>query len=423
MGFIDSLDTRSTKINVGHPRDPVVAEWLGVGSQSNAGISVTPDTAMRVSVVFRAVSLLSQTYASLPITVDRLLPDGGHEVDKKHPLYDVIVYQPNQWQTSFEWREMMYAHFALRGACYSEIVSSGGKAVSQLIPLHPDRVTPFRAPDGKLAFGYTSPNGQQRVILQDEMHFMHFMTMDGIKPISPIGLCRESVGLSLATEEHAARLFSNGARPGGILKMQGHFRDDLSRKNFLESWQRAQGGLRNAGKVAILEDGLEWQQVGMTSEDAQFLETRNFQLAEVGRIFGVPAHKLGDLSRSTNNNIEHQGMEWVSDTVLPGCVRWEQSMQRDLFYGRRTHCVQFDLDGLLRGDSAARAALYSSGLQNGWLNRNEVRVKESYNKSVEDGMNDFTIQSNMMKIKDMGKVQEMPTKPATKSTNSRKKTA
>lgn len=406
MGFVSKIEaeTRSSLQNIGHPRDPAIAQWFGGGSNSNSGLSVTPDSAMRVTVVYRAVSILAQTYASMPLSVDRILPGEGFEVDEKHPLYDLIVYQPNAWQTSFEWREMMAAHFALRGCCYSEIISSGGKSVSQLIPLHPDRVKPFRAPDGKLAFGYTPPDGPSRVILQDEMHFMHLMSSDGTKPISPIGLCREAIGLSLATEEHAARLFSNGARPGGILKMQGHFKDDVALQNFKKSWQEAQGGLRNSNKVAVLEDGLEWQQIGMTSEDAQFLEMRNFQLAEIGpRIFGVPAHKLGDLARSTNNNIEHQGIEFVTDTIRPGCVRWEQAMQRDLFFGRRTHCVQFDLDGLMRGDSVARAAKNSSDLQNGVRTRNQVRRAEGLNRSDAPGMDDYTVQSNMISIGDMGK--------------------
>ena len=146
----------------------------------------------------------------------------------------------------------------------------------------------------------------------------------------------------------------------------------------------------------------------MTSEDAQFLEMRNFQLSEIGpRIFGVPAHKLGDLSRSTNNNIEHQGIEFVTDTIRPGVVRWEQAMQRDLFYGKRTHCVQYDLDGLMRGDSTARAAFNSSALQNGYKSRNEVRRDEGLNRSDAPGMDDYTVQSNMIKTDDMGKFMQV----------------
>jgi HK97 family phage portal protein len=278
-------------------------------------------------------------------------------------------------------------------------VSTGGKAVAQLVPLHPDRVTPFRAPDGRLAFEYRDQGGASRVILQSEMHWMHLLPLGGdpTKPFSPIALAREAIGLSMATEEHAARLFSNGARPGGVLKTKGQINPEGA-KRLKESWHEIHGGLRNTNKVAVLEDGLEWQSIGMTSEDAQFIETRGLQLAEIGRIFGVPAHKFGDLARSTNNNIEHQGIEFVTDTVRPGAVRWEQAMQRDLFYGKRTHCVAFDLDGLMRGDSAARAAWNSTMLQNGVLNRNEVRVNEGYNRSAAPGMDDYTVQQNMALI-------------------------
>jgi HK97 family phage portal protein len=400
MGILSSLETRATWTAPAHPRDPVVAEWFGAGSNSAAGLNVTPDSAMKVTAVFRCVSLLAQTYASLPLTVDRLIAGGGQEPDPTHPLFEVLCYRPNPWQTSFEWREMMGAHFALRGACYSEIIGTGGRAVSALVPLHPDRVRPFMAPSGQMAFEYRPLNGASRVILQSEMHWMHLLPLGGdpTKPYSPIFLAREAVGLSMATEEHAARLFSNGARPGGILKMAGKLKDDEARKRLRESWREVHGGVRNSNRVAVLEDGLEWQTVGMTSEDAQFIETRDLQLAEIGRIFGVPAHKFGDLKRSTNNNIEHQGIEFVTDTIRPGAVRWEQAMARDLLAGKRTHCVAFDLDGLMRGDSAARSAYHGSMLQNGVLSRNEVRVIEGYNRSNAEGMNDYTVQTNMALI-------------------------
>ena len=297
MGLLSALETRATSQVLGPPRDPVIAEWFGMGSRSSSGMSVTGDTAMKVTAVFRCVSLRAQTLASLPLTVERNLPDGGHEPDHKHPLFDKLAYQPNRWQTSFEWREMMEAHFCLRGKCYSEIVASGGASVEELIPLHPDRVTPFRAPSGKLAFRYAPIKGPERIILQDDMFFMHLMSSDGINAISPISLHRESIGLAMATEQHGARLFGNGARPGGVLKMKGHLKDGEAAKRLRESWNDTHGGVGNSHKVAVLEDGMEWQQISMTSEDAQFLETRSFQVIDICRIFGVPPHKVAELTR------------------------------------------------------------------------------------------------------------------------------
>lgn len=407
MGILASLEARSGAVGPAHPRDPVVAAWFGGGANSASGMSVTPDSAMKVTAVSRCVSILAQTYASLPLSVYEMTARGGvsPDPDQSHPLYELLTFRPNKWQTSFEWREMMAAHFALRGACYSEIVSTGGQAVAALVPLHPDRVTPFLAPNGLMAFEYRPSTGPSRIILQDEMHWMHLMPLgsDPTKPMSPIAMAREAVGLSMATEEHASRLFSNGARPGGILKMAGSLKDDDARKRLRESWREVHGGVRNSNKVAVLENGLEWQSIGMTSEDAQFIETRGYQLAEIARIFGVPPHKIADLARSTNNNIEHQGIEFVTDTIRPGAQRWEQAMQRDLFVGKRTHCAYFDLNGLMRGDSAARAAFNASALQNGYKSRNEIRISEGDNPSNATGMDDYTVQSNMISISDLGK--------------------
>ena len=414
MGILSRLESRATAGVVGPPRDPVVAEWLGMGSRSASGMNVTADTAMRVTAVFRCVSLRSQTLASLPLTVERNLADGGHEVARQHIMFNTLAYRPNRWQTSFEWREMMEAHFCLRGKCYSELVNTGGRGISELVPLHPDRVTPFRAPDGKLAFKYAPLDGAERIILQSEMFYLHLMSMDGINPISPIGLHREAVGLALATEEHGARLFGNGARPGGLLKMAGSLKDGEAVKRLRESWSEVHGGVSNSNKIAVLENGLEWQQVGMTSEDAQFLETRNLQISEICRIFGVPPHKVGELTRATFSNIEHQGIEWVTDTIGPQVVRWEQAMQRDLFGDRYTHSVMFDMDGLMRGDSDARSKFYASASQNGWMNRNEIRRLEGRNASTEGGMDDYTVQMNMIKIGDMGKIEPKPLAPEPK---------
>lgn len=402
MGIISRLDeSRATSGTLGPPRDPVIAAWFGGQANSATGLSITPDTAMKSSVVWRCVNLLAQTYASLPLHVYLELGDGGKELDKKHPRYKLLHHRPNEWQTSFEWREMMAGHFALRNRAYSEIVSSGGNAVAALIPLHPDRVRPFRAPDGRMAFEYYPPNGPSRIILQSEMHYLHGMALgaDGV-PLSPVLACREAIGLSLAAEEHSARLFGNGTRLGGVLKFPigKTLADDTARERVLKSWKKAQSGLANVGKTAILEDGLEWQELGMSSLDAQLLEARAFQISDITRIWGIPAHLVGDLSRSTNNNIEHQGIEFVTHTIRPGAIRWEQAIKRDIFGDDEEHSAEFNLEGLMRGDAAARSAYYSSALQNGYKTRNEVRRLENDNPSSDEGMDSFSIQQNMTMI-------------------------
>ena len=408
---------RASAGNIGPPRDPVVAAWFGQGSQSASGMNVTPDNALRVTAVYRAVSLLAQTYASLPLGVYKLMPNGGSVLDIEHPLQYILTKRPNKWQTSFEWREMMYAHFALRGRCYSEIISTGGKSVAQLVPLHPDRVRPFRAPDGKLAFEYSPLEGATRIILQNEMCYMHGLTVDqdGVTPLSPISAAgREAIGNALATQEHSGKLFANGTRLGGLLKMPGHLANDTKRKSLLDGWNRAFGGTRNTGKTALLEDGLEWQSLGMTSEDAQVLETMRFSIADISRIFdSIPLHLLSELERSTNNNIEHQGISFVTHTIRPGAIRREEALERDLLYGRDaiTHCIKFDLDGLMRGDAASRAAYYASGIQNSWMLPNQAVVKEGFNPSDEPNMNKYRVQLNMTTVDKLGAPPPKPEAP------------
>jgi len=429
MGFFDRIfGVRASAGNIGPPRDPVVAAWFGGGSQSSSGINVTPDTALTVTAVYRAVSLLAQTYASLPLGVYKLMPNGGSVLDIEHPLQYTLTKRPNKWQTSFEWREMQYAQFALRGRCYSEIISTGGKSVSQLIPLHPDRVRPFRAPDGKLAFEYSPLEGPTRIILQKEMCYLHGLTVgeDGVTPLSPISAAgREAIGNALAMQEHNGKLFANGTRLGGLLKMPGHLADDTKRKGLLDGWNRAFGGTRNTGKTALLEDGLEWQALGMTSEDAQIIETLQFSIADISRVFdGIPLHMLSELSKSTNNNIEHQGISFATHTIRPGAVRREEALERDLLYGKDavTHCIKFDLDGLMRGDAASRAAYYTSGLANGYLSRNEVRIEEGMNPSSDVGMDKFFSQLNMTTVDKIGTMEpsKLPTPPGENQNDSAK---
>lgn len=401
MGIMDRLESRATSGTLGPPRDPVVAAWFGGMASSATGLSITPESALRSTVVYRCIGLLAETYASLPLQVFREEDNGNKEIDKGHPRYRLLHDQPNRYQTSFEWREMMAGHFALRNRAYSEIISSGGSGVEQLLPRHPDRVRPFRAPDGRLAFEYSPADGPSRIILQHEMHYLHGKDLadDGVTPLSPL-VCREAVGLSLAAEEHSARLFGNGTRLGGVLKFPvgKSLKDDPARKRLLESWSKAQSGLKNVGKTAILEDGLEWEELGMTAVDAQLAELRNLQTAELCRIWGIPPHMVGDLSRATNNNIEHQGLEFTRHTIRPGAARWEQALRRDLFDSDDNHCAEFNLDGLMRGDKAAQAAFYASALQNGYMSRNEVRALENRNSSDAAGMNDFSVQQNMTLI-------------------------
>ncbi len=378
MGILSRIEQRSGNTSA-HPRDPVIAEWWGLSSQSAAGFAVTPETALRVSAVWACVRVLAESVAQLPIKVFRRLDDGGKQPDDAHPLSAVLRRRPNGWQTSFEWREMGVAHQCLRGAAYSRIVASR-RGERSLIPLHPDRVRAEQRSDGSLIYEYWPPEGPRQVLLQEEVLRVPFMVMDGVQPISPIGAQREAIGAALAAQDYGSRFFRNDAVPRAYLKLAGNFKTTDDKAKFRESWQETMTGV-NRHKTPVLESNMELKELGMSNEDAQFLETRKFQVADIARIFRVPPHMIGDLERSTNNNIEHQGIEFVVHTMGPWLARWEQALARDLLKDSEqdTHFIEFNVAGLLRGDIKARYDAYTKGRQWGWLSANDVRRLENLN--------------------------------------------
>lgn len=384
MGILSRIATRASVVGGSHPRDPVIAAWWGAGANSVSGQPVTPDTAMRVAAVFACVRVISESVAQLPLILYRQLAD-GKERAKDHPLYRILHTRPNRWQTPYEFKRMLTGHAVLRGNGYAAIVSTNGAAVSELIPLHPDRVRPYWY-NGAPAYEYTPVDGPVRYIMNSEMLHLRGYSDDGLVGLNPITLHREAVGLALATEDHGARLFSNGVRPSGVLKMAGHLKDDETRKRFKQSFREAYAGSTKSGETLLLEDGLEWSQVGMTSEDAQFLETRQFQRSEIASIFRVPPHKIGDLSRSTNNNIEDQSKSFIEDTLGPWITGFEQAITRDLIEEslQEELFAEYVLEALLRGNIEARYKAYATGRQWGWLSPNDIRKKENMNP-IDDG--------------------------------------
>lgn len=387
---------RAVKFGGTHPRDPVLADWWGSSSATAAGISVTPQSALRAAAVFSCVRVIAESVASLPLILYRRLPDGGKERAVNHPLYGLIGRRPNGWQTRFEFVEQGVGHMCLRGATYARIIADR-KGVRTLMPLHPDRMRGELLDSGKLAYEYTPLTGGREILLQDEVLRVPFMTLDGIKPLSVIAAQREAIGASLATQDYAARLFANDARPtGGLLSWEvGHkFKDDEAEKAFRKAWQEYMTG-ENRHKTAILKPGMKYTPIGMTNDDAQFLETRKMQRSEIAGVFRVPPHMIGDLERATFANIEHQAIEFVVHSITPWLVRWEQALSRDLLSDAEQdeYFFEFLIDGLLRGDAKARAEYFKAAILTGWMSRNEVRVIENLNKA--DGLDDFLAPLNM----------------------------
>lgn len=373
--------------------EPWLVQAFG-GGESKSGQSVTPETAMQCAAVQASVRVLAESVAQLPLILYKRTKDGGKERATDHPLYARLGAKPNGWQTSFEYREAQQVNLALRGNAYAYINRAGGQ-VRELIPLHPNRVTVEQLDDFRVQYRVRT-GSVENVIPQTEIHHLRGLSTNGLVGLSPIAMAREAIGLSLATEEHGARLFQNGARPGGIItrpKDAGKWSEDAA-KRFLASFREAYSG-DGLGKTALMEDGMSFTVVGMTSEDAQFLETRKYQRSEIAAIFRVPPHMIGDLERATFSNIEQQSLEFVMHSLMPWLRRWEQAISRDLLTEREreTYFAEFLVDGLLRGDIASRYAAYAVAITNGFMNRNEVRLRENLNP--EPGLDVFLSPLNM----------------------------
>ena len=340
---------------------------------------VSPDSALRLASVYACVRVLSETMASLPLVVYQRRADGGKDKITDHWLYRLLANRPNRFQNPFEWREMLQGHLALRGNAYNQIITNAKGEVVELMPLHPDRIRLELLPSGEYRYRFTDRFGTESILPRGEVWHLRGLSSDGLLGMSPIELARESLGMALAAQDYGARFFANDAKPtGGWIEFPGSFKDSEAKKVFRESYQQAQSGA-NRGKVLVLENGMKFHEVGVTNKDAQFLELRKFQITDVARLFRVPPHMIGDLDRATFSNIEQQSLEFVMHTMTPWAERWEASIESDLLLEGDDIEVEFDFANLMRGDAASRASYYQSGIQNGWLTRNEARIAENLN--------------------------------------------
>jgi len=359
--------------------DKWLVDWFGGGSKATSGASVSEATALNSTAVYACVRILAETIASLPLPVYRRLQGGGKERAVDHYLYPLLHDQPNPEMTSFEFRETLMGHLALWGNAYAEIERDRAGRVRALWPLRPDRMKVSRDDQG-LRYEYSLPDGHVAVLRQPNVMHIRGLSSDGIVGYSPIRLAREAIGLALATEEFGARFFGSGSRPGGILQHPGRLSEEAA-KRLRKTWEEMHSGLSQAHRIAILEEGMKWTQIGIPPEDAQFLATREFQTIEIARIFRVPPYLLQDFSRATFSNVEHTAISFVVHTIRPWLVRWEQAFKRDLFLPaeRDTYFAEFLVDGLLRGDIESRYRAYSVARQWGWMSADDIRELENLN--------------------------------------------
>lgn len=385
MGLLRRLFEKRT----GHPS---LAAIFGVQSNSYAGVAVTEETALTYSAVFAAIRLLSWSAAMLPLLTYRRQTRGKVRADD-HPLYTLLKEQANPEMTAFEFRSTIMGHAVGRGNGYAEIEWSNAGEPLALWPLNPARMKPERA-NNQLRYLYDLPDGSTANLPAWRVHHIKGLSGNGLTGYSPIRMAMQAIGLGLATEEFGSRFFGNGARPGVILRHPGVLSDN-AHKRLRESWSADHQGLSNAHRMRILEEGMDIQTVGIPPEEAQFLQTRQFQITEVARWFNVPPHMIADMSGATFSNIEEQGVEFVTYSLGPWLTNIEQALARDLLTQpeQRALLIEHLVDGLLRGRTAERFTAYQSALQGGWMSPNEVRERENLNPY--DGGDTYLLPLNM----------------------------
>lgn len=350
------------------------------GTNSAAGIHVNEQTAMRVAAVYACVRVIAETIGALPLNMYRRRADGGRERAAEHPLQILLHDRPNSWQTAQEFREMLTEHALLRGAGYAYINwrSRESNIVDELIPLHPDRVKVTQQPDMQLVYELRRQQGDTITLRADEVFTLRYRTSDGVQPVGVIESGRDSIGVAYATQEYAGRFYRNDATPGVVLKHPAKLSAEAAGR-LKETWNAAHSGSGNSRRTALLEEGMSIERLSLSNDDSQFLETRQFQRSEIAGLFRVPPHLIGDLSRATFSNIEHQSLDFLAHCIGPWMTRWEQSITRDLVTAPATYFPKLSPEALLRGDLKSRYDAYAVGRNWGWLSVNDVRRLEDLN--------------------------------------------
>lgn len=353
--------------------------YRAIGRASTANVEVTTDTAMGIATFWDCVKVLSEDVAKLPLLVYERLEEGKRPAPE-HALYRTLHNKPNGWQTSYNWRRWMQRCRLLWGNGLSEIVPAKGLRGVVLIPIHPSFVRAELQTDATVVYIVKTKDGNERRVPQERMFHLMGESEDGIWGQSVISVARNSLGLTMAAEEHGARSFGSGVSKRIALTHPGHLTEEAARR-LGKSFDDAYGGVANAGKTVVLEEGLGVAEVGMSNEDAQFLDSRRFQAEEVARWFRMKPHKVGILDHATFSNIEHESIDYVVDTLLPELVNWEQSIWDRLISEREQDrfFAEFRVEGLLRGDSKSRAEALQLWRQNGVINADEWRAIENLN--------------------------------------------
>ena len=374
-------------------------DFISGGNRSVAGVNVTEQSALSYSAVWACVRVISESIASLPLITYKRAGENGRNRHDTHPMYDLLKTQPNPEMTAFSFIRTLQAHVLTWGNGYAEIEFDNFGYPKALWPLTPNRVMVDRDPITKeLQYVVTLPRDEKQVILRPENVFhIPGLGFDGIQGYSPIRMQMEAVGMGLALQEFGNRFFGNGTHLGGVVSHPGQLKDDTYNRLRMDLNEKY-SGLGKTHRIMFLEEGMKFERMGIPPEEAQFLESRKFSRTEIAGIFRVPPHKIGDLERATFSNIEHQALEFVTDSLMPWIVLWEQTIAWKLLTPRERRKIfaEFLVEALLRGDYKTRMEGYAKAIQNGIMNRNEVRARENLNPV--DGGEVFLVNGNMIPV-------------------------
>ena len=376
---------------------------------STSGPFVNENTALQTAAVFACIRVISEAVASLPIHVYRYT-DGGQEMLYKHPLHRLLHDAPNPEMTSFDLRETLMSHLLLYGNAYAQIVRNNAGRVMALYPLMPNKMEVSRNESGEIYYTYWRNSDEARkgdpsgnvTLSRDYVLHIHGLGFDGLTGYSPIAMAKNAISMAIATEEYGAGFFANSANPGGLLTHPDTLNDQ---EKIRQTWEALYKRSSKSHGICVLEEGMEFHPVSVPPEQAQFLETRKFQLGEIARIFRVPPHMIGDLEKSSFSNIEQMSMEFAKYTLNPWVVRWEQAMKQALLLPseQEDYFIRFNMDGLLRADYVTRMRGYAIARQNGLFSTNDVRRLENMNiLSPEEGGDLYLVNGNMVKLIDAG---------------------
>jgi HK97 family phage portal protein len=372
-----------------------VFEEIVESRKGSAGVYVSPESSLRCSAVLSCVRVLAESIASMPFNVYRRIPGGGKEIAEDHPLQDVLAYEPNDWMTSFEWREWMQSQMLLWGNAYSLIKPGRRGSVDQLIPLHASRMEIVRLENGRLQYQYREDGKPTPTpYRQDQIFHLRWLSSDGVTGYVPTTLSQDAIGLARATELYSSSFFGNGAQSGTYIETDQPFKPEAIQR-FKQQWDEAHRGPMKAFGTVVMPHGFHKKTDPVNNQHSALIETRRHQLAEVARAYRVPLHMLNDLGDVRHSTVEQAAIDFVTFGLYPHTRRWQFACRRDLITQDRDYFVEFDTTALLAGDFAARAQFMREAFNMGALSVDEIRAQIGYNP-LPDGLgNKRFVQVNM----------------------------